>query len=115
MQYLETMLSRYNFKQILSTIMSKRGCSVLVKQQRFKTKPIKYSTQALPEELSFIDESLMLIIQSSLIKDSIIKTIVFYIYSSNHGVLIFTLKFKKKVIGFIFQKACRFLCYMRCK
>jgi len=50
--------------------MSKRGCLVLVKQQRFKTKPIKYSAQALPEELSFIDELLMLIIQSSLIQNS---------------------------------------------
>ena len=54
--------------------MSKRGCLVLVKQQRFKTKPIKYSAQALPEDLSFIDELLMLIIQSSLIQNSI-KTI----------------------------------------
>ena len=63
MQYLETMLSRYNFKQSLSTNMSKRGCLVLVKQQRFKTKPIKYSTQTLPNEISFIDELLMLFIQ----------------------------------------------------
>ena len=59
MQYLETILFRYDFKQSLCMTMSKRGCLVLVKQQRFKTKPIKYSAQALIEKISFIDELLM--------------------------------------------------------